>query len=267
MPQSGDVIVSGREEDKDHPWSLLVFSLIEGKLWETRRRSSSCGHKGAAFTSPLIIDERELLVVSCVECDDLKLVDIQTGKWSTAFLGCKPSALCSGGSDTIFVQSREDQSILQLDCTNPTFKGPIRTLQTDIYSLAMCYIPQPINNLVISPLHTSKVIALSVERDDIIWEIQLEKGRIYHDRIESVFDRTGLLFHPEHRVLFVTNAFSERVSIVGPGNGVLIQDTDLPEIGFIDALGMHKNQLVMLYNKDGLKISYYDLCKNKALTQ
>ena len=187
-------------------WSLvsLLFSLKDRKL-NRKKISSSCGHKGAAFLSSLIIDGREKLVVACQRCDDLKLLDLQTGGWSTAFTGCKSRALCSGGSGTIFVQSRGDRSILQLDATSSVFKGPVRTLHTDIYSMAMCYIPPPVNALVLSDGFSSKMFALSVERDALLWEFQ--HGGVYHHSEEVVWDRTGLLFHPEYNVLLVADGF------------------------------------------------------------
>ena len=258
MPQSGHVIVNGKEVE-DAPWYLLVFSLKDGKL-NGKKISSSCGHTYVTFLSALIVDGREKFVVSCWECDDLKLLDLQTGGWSTAFKGCKPYALCSGGSGTIFIQSRKDRSILQLDATSSVFKGPVRTLHTHIICLAMCYIPPPVNALVLSDGFSSKMVALSVERYALLWELQREKGGVYHATEEGVLDRTGLLFHPEYNVLFVADGIRRRVLIVDPGTGGLIQTIDLPDMGNINALGLYKDQIVMLhYDDSGRKISYLNL--------
>ena len=95
-------------------------------------------------------------------CEDIKLLDLLTCKWSTAFTGCEPRALCSGGSGKIFAQSLRDRSILQLDSSIDVFKGPINTIHTDILSLSTCYIPPPVDALVLSDLFSSKVVALSV---------------------------------------------------------------------------------------------------------
>ena len=258
MPQSGHVIVNGKEVE-DAPWYLLVFSLKDGKL-NGKKISSSCGHKHAVFLSSLMIDGREKLVVSCLKCDDLKLLDLQTGGWSTAFTGCKPCALCSGGSGKIFVQTRWDQSILQLDATSSVFKGPVRTLHTDMWCIPMCYIPPPVNALVLSDYHSSKMVALSVERDALLWEFQHQEGGVYHHKSEVVHDRMGLFFHPEYNVLFVADGIRERVLVVDPGTGGLIQTIHLPDMGNIYALGLYKDQIVMLHrNESGNKISYLNL--------
>ena len=249
MPQSGDLVVSGRD-DVDDPWSLLVFGLKDGKLKETNRISSSCGHSKGTYTSPLIIDGKEKLVVSCYECDDLKLLDLQTSGWSTAFPGCKPECSCSGGSSTIFVQSGIGELILELDATSSVIKGPIRTLHTDIVCGAMCYIPPPVHSLLLRDLNPSKsMVTLSVEKDEATWQFE------NNPRFPC------LLFHPGHNVLLVTGDKKATVQIVNPGNGSLIQTIHLPDTGFILEFGLYKNQIVMFHNPNhsGFKISYCDL--------
>ena len=251
MRQSGDVAVSGRE-DKGYygSGSLFVFSLKDGKLRDRKKISPSCGHNYvSSYTSALIIDGREKLVVSCYHCDDFKLLDLQTEEWSTAFTGCKPNALCSGDSGTLFIQSREDQTILELDCTSSVFKGPIKNLHPNMLCMAMCYIPPPVNALVLSDWYSSKMVAWSVERDAAIWEFKIK------------LKLTGLLFHPEHNVLLVADRKKKRVLIVDPEEGSLIQTIDLPDMGEINALGLDKDQIVMLHGNEGnhIKISYRNL--------
>ena len=99
---------------------------------------------------------------------------------------------------------------------------------------------------------------MSVQRDVAVWEFEQQKEGIYHHN-EGVLDQIGLLFCPEHNVLLVAGGSRERLLIVDPGTEVLVQTIDLPEIGIIDALGLYKKKLVILYNYDGWKISYYDL--------
>ena len=282
MPQSGDVVVSGAEE-KDGPWSLFVFSLKDGNLIR-KEISSSCAHNNIAFLSSLIIHRREKLVVSCSGCDDLKWLNLQTGRWRKAFRGCQPFNMYSGGSDTIFVQSRLGRSILQLNGSTYVFQGPIRTLYTDMQVMGTCYIPSPVDALVISDWYSSKMVALSVKNNKVIWEFQEKKVEINmeneyqgeqtrenneqqgngNDKVNAsktvVWDRVGLLFHPNHNVLIVADGDNERVLIINPGDGSLIQTPDLPDMGAVFALELYKDEIVMLHF-DGfkLKISYLNL--------
>ena len=177
MPKSSDVVVSGRK-DLDDPWSLFVFTLKDGQLKKKKKISSSCGHRVSTSLSSLIIDSREQLIVSCHHCNDIKLLDLQRGEWNTAFAGCKPSALCSKGSHRIFIQQRSGLPIFQFDCSSSVFKRTIKTLHSNIACMAMCYIPSPVDALVVSDDFSSKLFALSVERNTVIWEFQEKKRGI-----------------------------------------------------------------------------------------
>ena len=176
------------------------------------------------------------------------MLDLQTGEWSTAFTGCKPAALCSGGSGRIFVQSQSDASILELDSTIPVFKGPIRTLHPGMRCVTMCCIPPLVDALVFSDALSSEMTALSVGRNELIWEFQEQMGERYHNpKTEQVRDRQGLFFYPEHNLLLVADGIRKKVLIVHPGSGHLIQNIDLPHMGHINALGLYNDQTVMLH--------------------
>ena len=65
-----------------------------------------------------------------------------------------------------------------------------------------------------------------------MWEFQKEKEGVYtNPNNEIVYNRTGLLFHPEHNLLLVADGQRKRMLIMDPGSGSLIQNIDLPHIG------------------------------------
>ena len=139
MPQSGDVVVSRAEYDDD-PWSLYMFSLVDGQL-KQKNIKSTCYHDASAYTLPPIIGGREQLAVSCELCADIELLDLQTVKWSTAFKG-PTGTLCLGDNNKLFVQSSGDDTILKLDCSGPVFEGPIRILHTHgVFQHVLCFSP------------------------------------------------------------------------------------------------------------------------------
>ena len=243
MPQSGSIIVSGTEDD-DSRTSLFVFSLKDGKLNQTTKICSPCGHNIAeAHMLPLMINRREQLVVCCSGCDDIKLFNLQTGEWGTAFPGCKPRNLCHGGSNRIFIQSREEGLVHEFDCTTHAFKGPLLTLDTYGECADMCYVPPPVDKLFLS--YGNKLVAMSFEGDKAIWGIR----------------SADMTFHPELNVLFVVDEYNRNVRIVNPENGCLIQTLDLPDMGSPFALSLYDNQLFMLHNYafDTKKISHFEL--------
>ena len=67
---------------------------------------------------------------------------------------------------------------------------------------------------------------------------------------------TGLIFSAEHKVLVVPNGTNERLLIVDPGNGHLMQAIDLPDMGRIYSVSMSNDQIVMLHADKQYKISY-----------
>ena len=110
----------------------------------------------------------------------------------------------------------------------------------------MCYIPHSTNALVLSDFYSSKLVAKSAEKDEIIWKFQDKKCGMM----------TGLLFSAEHKVLLVPNGTNGRVLILNPENGHFIQAIDLPDMGRIYAVSMSNDQIVMLHVDEQCKISY-----------
>ena len=116
-----------------------------------------------AFLPSLIFDVREQLVVSCVLCDDLKLLDLLT-----AFTGFKPDALCPTG-----------QYSFNYGGTDQLYSWTLLVLYLKLYSditcIEMCYIPPPVGALVLSDAFSFKMVALSIESGALIWEFQYER--------------------------------------------------------------------------------------------
>ena len=78
--------------------------------------------------------------------------------------------------------------------------------------------------------------------------------------VACMVNRTGILFHPKHNVLLVTNRSRKRILIVDPGTGSLIQTID-PVMGDIAALGQYSDLIVLLQVDDGsrYKVSHLKL--------
>ena len=266
MPQTGEIVMNGSEE-KNGRWSLFVIRLEDGKL-NKREIKSSCNHSSSdnpAYISSLMIGGKELVAVSCYDCKNIKVVDLQTGEWNTAFEGWETVNMCVGDNGRIFVQSR-DYPILYLDSSDPVFKGPLKTILTDIWCLRMCYIPNPVNALVLSDFNSSKMVAKSVEKDEMIWEFREDKadssGMKDNRASNVIWDHAGLLFHPMYNILLVADGINKRILIVNPTNGLLIQAINLPDMGEIWALDLHNDVLIMLHLHRGWwKIAQASLLK------
>ena len=241
MPQSGDVVVSGCVEEQSSYPTLLVFSLVDGKL-NKKEIPSSCKHDMFDFYSSLIINEQERLAVACQECFDMKLYDVQKGEWRTVLFTSKVTAFCDGGSETIFAK-KEDKSIEQLHTSGREFKDPIKTLHTDIEDCSsMCYIPPPTNALVVG--NTFRMVAISGDTDKTIHEY----SNIGHSAV----------FSAKYHVLLAQAAFDEVILVVNPEIGCVIQRIDLSHLGYLVKLG--------LYNGDQVVIMYWDASNTLQLS-
>ena len=245
MPQSGDVVVSGDILHKSRP-TLFVFSLVDGKL-NKKKIPLSCEHYMFEFYSSLIINEQERLAVACPECFDLKLYDFQKGEWRTVLFTSKVTAFCDGGNDTIFAK-KEDNSIEQLDTSGRVFLGPLKKLRPNVedYS-SMCCIPPPANELVLGDMF--QMVAISADT-----------GKTIHDRNNV---GQSVAFSAKYHVL-LAQTMAEKVIIVNPEIGCIIQEIDLSHLGYLVKLGMYNgDQVVIMYwdASNKLQMSFFKLSR------
>ena len=109
--------------------SLTIFTVMGEELIE-REIQSPCKHVGVRLLS-LVTEEREKLVISCYECKDIKLVQLNTAEVTTTFSSeSNLGLMCHGDKGRLFVKS--DKSVLELDCSNVPFKGPSSIIKTGL---------------------------------------------------------------------------------------------------------------------------------------
>ena len=205
--------------------------------------------------SSLMINRREELIVSCSHCNDIKLLDPDTSNYRTVFFDFRVFCFCDGGNETIFVQTCDDYSLLQLDCSDPVYRGPLKTLESDESDEVcpyMCYIPPPIDALVLNHRRSSKVFAMSVEKGEVLWEFGKKKAMRVINFIfgsEEEMDCRGLFFSPKYKILLITDGLNKKLKVVSPENGSLIQFIDLPDLGEIWSLRVYDDQVVILHTR------------------
>ena len=172
-----------------------------------RKICSPCHHFGGGGTimSSLMINRREELRVSCSHCNAFKLLDPKTSNYRSIFRDFRIFCFCEGRNGTIFVQTFfPDYSLLQVDCSDPVYRGPLKTLQSDEVCSYMCYIPPPIDALVLSHRRSTKIFAMSVEKGEVLWEFGKKKAIRVINFIfssEEEMDCRGLFFSPQYKTL------------------------------------------------------------------
>ena len=256
MPQSGNIVVNGIQKG-DTDVSTFVLNLVEGKL-SRKKISEPCNDNGAIFLSSLTINGYEQLAACSHKCYAIKIFNYCTGEWSTAF-NEQPKNFCPAGNGVIFAQLQND-SIFQLNAAGCVFEGPLKTIHADMTIKNMCYIPPPTNALVVRYWNSS-LVAISVKENKVIWTFQDQnKANSNLKNKELVKDRTGLLFYPKENVLFVAEGINNRVLILKPQDGSIVQTIDLPDVGNILALDWFYDKIIMLHEDgDDHNISFYKI--------
>ena len=134
MPQTGKLVLTEAEKFRG-PCSLFVYNFEDGTLSRKNKIRLPCGDKNNTYIIALVINRGEQLAVSCKGCLHSKLLDFETEEWTVAFSGVA-GKLHDAGNGRLFVHT--GNSMLQMDCSAPVFKSPMKTVRPDIGCSNMC---------------------------------------------------------------------------------------------------------------------------------
>ena len=135
------VVISGRRNESD-PWPLCMFQKnMDGTVVQTQF-NALCRHYWFFHCQDLITvmrNGKELLGVSCTECEDIKLVDMET-KQITCTFKCAPPhpyKMCYGPNGAMFTYGGAKKIL-----TVNTFFPVMNEFYTGLnQSLSICYLP------------------------------------------------------------------------------------------------------------------------------
>ncbi len=195
----------------------FVYSVGEKKLG-TEVFKLPCKHdvtKPSLQLLGITIAGQELLVVSCVQCEDIKLVDMLGGKVQVAFSDssvCWPRTMCRGESRKIWVHSSQRKvhdkpflyPVMEMDCSTREFR-PTKAKMIEsrmASSHSMCYLSK-LKALALSNEHSAEISVFSCDTGNPLWKIA-EIGR-------------GIVDSPAMGLLFVGN--EHQLLILDPSTG------------------------------------------------
>ena len=101
MKSSGDIFFVGKETEDDPP-ALHIFRYKE--VWQKiGTKSVTCSHD-AFFFLPLMIENNEHLLLSCMECSTIWFYDIHSGEFNEALKeeGFYPTLVCEAEEGLIY---------------------------------------------------------------------------------------------------------------------------------------------------------------------
>ena len=250
--ESGIVVLRGKTSELT-PAAFHLYNTSTGftKLPEVK---GLCEHDQQNLL-PVTMNNKELLAVSCPDCQMIRLLDIETGDVTVAFHDSRfyPGWMRHGEGDVMYVVPK-GAPVLELNTTQVPFTGPVRTIQSGMEMYySMCYIPSPHRLIVLSD-NTGLIRAVSAETGENVWGVKWEV-----DGVQC--EPHGMLFSPQHQVLLVADGRNCRVLVLHPGDGSHLQTIQLDrEMDAIIELCLHQNKLVVHHNAGGKeKVSYFSI--------
>ena len=104
----------------------------------------------------------------------------------------------------------------------------------------MCYVPEPYKTMVL--IEKNVILAISIERDEKIWEVK-------RDIDGKKLDPKNLLFSPEHQVILVCDDTNRRVLVLHPRDGSHLQTIPFPDMERVWDICMYDDEVILLDNE------------------
>ena len=253
LPSSGDVVVQARATEFAD-WKFYIYKLKYGHL-QRRSIKGSCDHSlvGCCDLLALFIDGQEIMAISCVKCEDLKLVDPDTGETTVVYksIKYKPYTMCHGDAGRLWVQSCTDGfPVIELSCSQRTFTETGRTVLPCSKSYYMCCLPPPNQGLMFSNHKDERVWAVS-PFGSVLWEFRSSPSALL-----------GLVFS---HVILVADYWNGRITVLRPSDGSLVGTLPVPDrLEDPYEICLYRNQLVILSGKVHLHRSKICFCRITA---
>ena len=240
-------VIRGRETDNDL-WALHMYRLNQGRLEKIKTVKYLCKHYATLRDIlGLSVEGEELLAGSCEVCQDIKLVNIYTGKTTVAYENSKYELwrMCEGEAGRLWVSTWKSK-VIELDCTKKTFTetGNMFTIAEKAYF--MCFLPPPHRALVLS--FNTEVVAVSCETGEELWRVKEVDGKLLNP--------WSITFSPYDQALLVADPYNSRVLVLNPSDGSHLQTLTYPQLGPIFNLHWRNNTLTVLSQEGDVKLAF-----------
>ena len=170
---------------------------------------------------------REYLAISCRECRDIKLVDLETKEITKAYKDGQPFGKMCRGWHKICV--RLEQGYLQLDCSSTKFTK-MRYTETGndgfISGYDLCYVPPPLNTIVTIGGGGIRATSLDEQPNETVRHLFKKEmdGKIIKPNLVTYSSRLD--------AVLVMDGKNKTVWVINPGSMEILQNIDVSEITF-----------------------------------
>ncbi len=210
LPESGSIVVEGLSAEYD-PRNMHQYRLEGGRLQKLRGVKWPCEHVPDDILG-VMVEGQELLAVTCSNCEDIKLMNLETGETHVAYSSEKKLyRLCHGEAGRMWFFCWIDHTVRELNCSSKTFTETGRTVNTTDFCYYMCYLPAPHRALVIT--HRGWMEAVSCETGQLLWRLNEVDGK------DINFGR--MIFDPQFALLIMVDRV--RLLLQNPSSGELLR--------------------------------------------
>ena len=245
IKQTGNIIVSGQRSRKD----LCTISMLSqqkggGDLRQDKQQwETPCKHKVNLLGLQILW--KEYLAISCLMCEDIKLMDLNSNLQETVvFKGRQVLRMCKGWHK-IYVHVLRPNQILELDCSTTSFTL-IKSIDIGAkkYPNDFCYMPSPVKLFAFcySNPYKNGIDCTKFDSGETIW---------FNDGVDDRrITPSALLYLPYHRALLAADRKNRRVFLLDPGTGSHLQTIRLPDLGEILDTMLHNGRVFMLHEHE-----------------
>ena len=253
---SGQIILYGRTSRQDTP-KLYLFN--KDGTYTGIALVATCRHYYDMYLLAIAIDKDDVLVVSCVNCNDIKLKNVtqQDKKPIVAYRGGEDlvNAMCLGPKGSLFIAHRVNGEVLELSCNRTSFKlknsfAPV-VPRCAVNINNICYAASA-DLIVLSSMYNRRVCAFS------------RKGQLIWDRCITLnFNPEGIVYLPDSDLLLIGDLYNREITVlsVKAGDRLNTFDLDPTEVMSINHLHVDENQLVIRYQsvRGEVKMAWYSV--------
>ena len=231
LGSGNQMVVCGRRTE-DNTFSLSMLQQSESGEVTEIPMGYPCEHVDSNSGMFVVVREgKELLLVSCLNCRNIKLLDTETiqvkseRKLSNHF---KFRAFCiwPGPDDTVFAISK-DGEIWHLD-SSFNFKEKLK------YQLGSCESASSLPD-ALAVRHQCQIKVVSILKRKELW-VKKCKQKLPKD----------LFFSPQRNILIVSDQKKPEIHVLNPTNGKVYQTMEVPNAKAILAMSFLNDQITIL---------------------
>ena len=243
IESAGDIVFVGKEEEHE-PSALHVYEYRKG--WKKiKTMPIPCTHEFNKEILPIMIENNELLLVSCWECKTIWFCDLYTGNFTVALKEERfyPSLMCKAEGDHIYIMNSLkglSTPILKAKCTPTELSlDKSKTIYFRMEKItSICYLLD-VKCVAISRWGDHAVKAIHCETGEKVWEVKGEVAGV-------IWNPHGLFYSPEHQSLLVCDTSDGgRLVVLKPSNGSVLQLIPLAELKRLFYLSIYEGSLIV----------------------